>query len=450
MIAFFIISAVVLVIFAGLLAAADAALAVTSRADLFDLAATSRSRLSLLAVGNDVTSHIIAITFMRVIAETLAAVLVTLALVTAVEPWWLTLLLATLIMTLASFVLVGSSPRSVGREHSRTVLRFSTPAIRGIRVALGPIPAALVAVGNRVTPGRPKTSTFSSEEQLLSMVDEATELDVLEEEDRELIHSIFEFSETVVREIMIPRTDMVTIDGDETIGAAMQQFLTRGKSRLPVIGTDIDDVLGIIYLRDVARLRFERPAAADDLPLQELVRPAIFVPESQKADSLLRQMQVDSNHLAMVVDEYGGIAGLVTMEDLIEELVGDISDEYDREVVEVEELPDGRYRVSARLPVDELGELFNIDLDDDDVDSVGGLLTKALGRLPDQGSKATWSGLTLTAERTEGRRNRLSTVLVERGQALIDAQIAFGNADTLLAFSRRDSTTQNNGDNRDD
>ncbi|TPX00638.1 CBS domain-containing protein, partial [Schumannella luteola] len=157
----------------------------------------------------------------------------------------------------------------------------------------------------------------------------------------------------------------------------------------------------------------------------ELARPATFVPESKKADDTLRQMQRESTHLALVVDEYGGIAGLVTLEDLIEELVGDISDEYDREVAEFVQLSDGVFRVSARLPTDELGDLFGIELDDDDVDSVGGLLTKTLGRLPVTGSTVTVSGLVLTAERTEGRRKRLSTVIVERDAALVEAEDAF-------------------------
>jgi CBS domain containing-hemolysin-like protein len=292
-------------------------------------------------------------------------------------------------------------------------------------VFLGPIAAALVAVSNRVTPGRPKTASFSSEEQLLSMVDEATELDVLEEDDRELIHSIFEFNDTVVREVMIPRTDMVTIDGTDSIGTAMGLFLSRGVSRMPVSGSDVDEVLGIIYLRDVARLSYEQPAGYEALTVADLVRPALFVPESKKVDDLLRQMQLESNHLAMVVDEYGGIAGLVTLEDIIEELVGEISDEYDHEVVEIEDLGNGRYRVSARLPIDELGELFAIDLDEDDVDSVGGLLAKALGRLPHPGAVARYSGLILTGDRTEGRRKRISTVVVERDQALSAAQAAF-------------------------
>jgi CBS domain containing-hemolysin-like protein len=425
MIGIFISVAVVLVVFGALLAAADSALTVLSRTDLVDLASHSRSRSSLIAISNDPGAHINALNFMRIVAETTAAVLVTLSFAYSIDQLWLTLLLSALIMTAVSFVLVGSSPRSVGRAHARPIIRFSAPIVRATRLILGPIADALVALGNRVTPGRPRTATFSSEEQLLSMVDEATELEVLEEDDRELIHSIFEFNDTVVREVMVPRTDMVTIDGDATMSAAMGLFLGKGVSRVPVIGEDVDEVLGVLYLRDVARLVYEQTLDAGTLTAAELVRPALFVPESKKADSLLRQMQLESNHLAMVVDEYGGIAGLVTLEDLIEELVGDISDEYDREVAEVQEISEGSYRVSARLPIDELGDLFGLDLEDDDVDSVGGLLTKVLGRLPVAGSRSIYSGLILTAERTEGRRKRLSTVLVERDQALIDAQAAF-------------------------
>ena len=425
MIPLFISAAVLLVVLGGLLAAADAALSVVSRTDLVEMALSSRSRTSLLAISNDVGTHLNAINFMRVVSETTAAVLVSLTFAYAFGEWWLALLFSALIMTAVSFVLVGSSPRSVGRAHSRGILVFSAPVVRGVRIALGPIANALVAIGNRVTPGRPKTATFSSEEQLLSMVDEATELDVLEEDDRELIHSIFEFNDTVVREVMIPRTDMVTIERDDTIAAAMSLFLSKGVSRIPVIGDDVDEVLGVLYLRDVARLSFEKPKAVSTTTAVDLARPALFVPESQKADDLLRVMQLESNHLAMVVDEYGGIAGLATLEDLIEELVGDISDEYDSAPDEYEELDDGSYRVSARLPIDALGDLFGIELDDEDVDSVGGLLTKAVGRLPVIGSTATVSGLILRAERTEGRRKQLVTVIVERDQSLIDVQAAF-------------------------
>src|SRR4051794_6619877 len=365
---------------------------------------------------------------MRVVSETTAAVLVTLAFASLFRPdqWWLVLLCSALVMTATSFVLGGSSPRPAGRAHARGVIVVAAPVLRFIRVLLGPIADLLVALGNRVTPGRRAAAvSFSSEEQLLSMVDEATELDVLEEDDRELIHSIFEFNDTVVREVMVPRTDMITVDDDTGVSVAMSQFLKTGVSRMPVIGKDADEVFGILYLRDVARLTHERPQQAAATTVKKLARPALFVPESKKADETLRQMQLESNHLAMVVDEYGGIAGLVTLEDLIEELVGDISDEYDRAVAEVKELGDGRFRVSARLPVDELGDLFGLELDDDDVDSVGGLLTKILGRLPEAGSVAAISGLILTADRTEGRRKRLVTVLVERDESLIQAQDAF-------------------------
>ncbi|GAA1835465.1 hemolysin family protein [Agromyces salentinus] len=422
-------AALVLVAFGGLMAAVDSALAATSRADVTDLAAGSRARRSLLAIADDTGAHVNAVNFVRIIAETTAAVLVTLAFVSFLDNVWWVLLWSALIMTAVSFVLVGASPRSVGRAHAPTVLRATAPVVHFLRVLLGPLANALVALGNRVTPGRIRFAGVSSEEQLLSMVDEATELDVLEEGDRELIHSIFEFNDTVAREVMIPRTDMVTIDSTAHLAQAMALFLNAGYSRIPVIEQDADDVAGILYLRDLARLGFERPLDAGELTVGELVRPAVFVPDSMKADALLRQMQLDKNHLAMVVDEYGGIAGLVTLEDVIEELVGDISDEYDREAVQVEDLGGGRFRVSARLPVDELGEVFGLELEDEDVDSAGGLLAKGLGRLAQPGERATVSGLILEAERTEGRRKRISTILVERDQALIDAQTAFEPGD---------------------
>ncbi|MFD4421560.1 hemolysin family protein [Agromyces sp. NPDC058484] len=426
----FIGAAFVLVAFGGLMAAVDAAIGVTSRADVTELALGSRARRSLLAIADDTGAHVNAVNFMRIIAETTAAVLVTLAFASFLDNVWLVLLYAALIMTAVSFVLVGASPRSVGHANAETVLRLAAPLVHFLRVLLGPLANALVALGNRVTPGRIRFAGVASEEQLLSMVDEATELDVLEEGDRELIHSIFEFSDTVVREVMVPRTDMITIDATAHLPQAMALFLKAGYSRIPVIEHDADDVTGILYLRDLARLSFEQPLGAERLTVGELVRPAVFVPESMKADALLRQMQLESNHLAMVVDEYGGVAGLVTLEDLIEELVGDISDEYDREAAHVEDLGDGRFRVNARLPVDELGELFGLDLEDEDVDSAGGLLAKELGHLPLPGEQVTVSGLILEAERTEGRRKRISTILVERDQALIDVQSAFDTGET--------------------
>ncbi|WP_411722288.1 hemolysin family protein [Mycetocola sp.] len=417
--------ALLLVAFGGLMAAADAAISVTSRAVMAELADSSRKPAYLRAIADDPGAHLNAINFIRVLAETTAAVLVTLAFAFTIDEPWLVLLYSALIMTAVSFVLVGASPRSFGRTHAEPLLRIAAPVIRTVRVLLGPLANALVAFGNRVTPGVAREASFSSEEQLLNMVDEATELDVLEEDDRELIHSIFEFNETVVREVMVPRTDMVTVDANVSVQQAMSLFLRTGVSRIPVTDGEVDEVSGVLYLKDVVRLSHEGDAAANSVSVRVLARPALFVPESKKADSLLQQMQLESNHLAMVVDEYGGIAGLVTLEDLLEELVGDISDEYDTDAPDVEKLSDEEYRVSARLPVDELGELFDLEMDDDDVDTVGGLLTKVLGRLPIAGSVAETDGLRLTAERTEGRRKRVSTVIVTRTAALRDVQRSY-------------------------
>jgi len=421
----FFLVALLLVGIGGLLASLDAALGVVSRIELVDIAGTRKHPKRLHAVAADVGAHVNALNFLRIVAETIAAVLVTIGFATIIDEWWWVLLISAGIMIGVSFILVGSSPRSVGRAHPRAMIGTFDGLIRAVRVITGPLADALVALGNRVTPGRPSSASFSSEEQLLSMVDEATELDVLEEEDRELIHSIFEFNDTIVREVMVPRTDMVVLEQGTTVADAMALFLRTGLSRAPLVGEDADEVLGVVYLRDAARLTVERPAEAATAIVDGIARPALFLPESKKADDALRALQLASNHLALVVDEYGGIAGLVTMEDLIEELVGDISDEYDRETPDSEQLDDHRFRVSARMPIDELGDLFGLELDDDDVDTVGGLLAKHLGRLPVRGSTVSVDGLHLTAERVEGRGKQVVTVIVEADQALLDARIAF-------------------------
>lgn len=362
------------------------------------------------------------------LAETAAAVLVTIALVMVFDTWWVALIVAAAIMTAVSFVLVGSSPRSVGRAHAERLIGSTGGIVHGIRIVLGPLAGLLVTIGDRVTPGRGRSaSTVSSEEQLLSLVDEATESNVLEQDDRELIHSVFEFSDTLIREVMVPRTDMLTVDGSDTLAAGMEQFLASGVSRMPVTGKDSDDVLGVLYLRDVSRALYERPGSGSQR-VTTILRPAEFVPESKAADDTLRHMQVAKNHLVLVVDEYGGVAGLVTMEDLIEELVGDISDEYDRAVVDRVEIEPGTWRISARLPIDELGDLFGIELDDDDVDTAGGLLTKELGHLAISGDTVTVSGLVLTADRVEGKRRHLITVLAERTPELAGVEDAFDDA----------------------
>ena len=250
-----------------------------------------------------------------------------------------------------------------------------------------------------------------------------------EEFEQELLDSVEEFGETIVREIMIPRIDMATVPADYSLSKSMSVFLSRGYSRLPVVGKNIDDINGILYLKDVARILHESPKKMDTTLASEIARPVILVPESKPVDDLLREMQLSSTHIAVIVDEYGGVAGLATMEDVIEEIVGEISDEYDKELPDVEDLGDGRFRVNASYSLAELGELLGLELEDEDVDSVGGLFAKELGRLPGREDSVSVSGLTISADRIEGRRKRLITVILKRDRKLADAQSVFEQLD---------------------
>jgi CBS domain containing-hemolysin-like protein len=250
-----------------------------------------------------------------------------------------------------------------------------------------------------------------------------------EEFEQELLDSVEEFGETIVREIMVPRIDMATVPADAPLSKSMSVFLSRGYSRLPVVGKNIDDISGILYLKDVARILHEAPKRMESTLASEIARPVIFIPESKPVDDLLREMQLSSTHIAVIVDEYGGVAGLATMEDVIEEIVGEISDEYDKELPDVDDLGDGRFRVNASYSLAELGELLDLELEDEDVDSIGGLFAKELGRLPGRGDEASVSGLVISADRIEGRRKRLITVVLKKDESLADAQSAFEKLD---------------------
>jgi CBS domain containing-hemolysin-like protein len=229
-----------------------------------------------------------------------------------------------------------------------------------------------------------------------------------------MIHSVFELGDTIVREVMVPRTDVVFIERSKTLRQAMSLALRSGFSRIPVIGEGFDDVLGVVYLKDLVRRTYVHRDGESVEKVDSIMRPAVFVPESKPVDELLREMQAQQTHVAIVVDEYGGTAGIVTIEDVLEEIVGEIADEYDVEAPLVDELDDGSLRVSTRLHLDELSELLDIELEDDDVDTVGGLLAKHLGRVPIPGAQVWLHGVELTAESAHGRRNRIGTVLVRR------------------------------------
>ncbi|WCM54810.1 hemolysin family protein [Microbacterium sp. EF45047] len=411
--AFLLAAAVLLVAFGGLMAAVDAAFSVSSRSDLEEMADQGRNADALRRIAADPDTHVNAVAFMRVFAETTAAVLVTVAFVFLLPNIWWAMLATAVLMTGITFVLVGASPRSFGRLHADGMLRTWAPVVRGVRILLGPLASALVAAGRRVTPGTGRSS-FASEEQLLSMVDEAASNDLIEEDDRDLIHSVFDFTDQFVRAVMVPRTEMLTVDAEATTTDAMELFLRSGVSRMPVVDDEADDVVGVLYLKDLVQFAYRDESAWRGAPVRPIARPATFVPESMRAETLLQQMKRDAVHVCLVIDEHGGISGLVTLEDLIEELVGDISDEYDRGPAEVVDLGDGRYRVSSRLSLEDVGDLFGLELEDDDVDSIGGLLGKALGQIPQPGATATIGGLVLTGGASRGRGRGIATVFVER------------------------------------
>ncbi|MCB7135413.1 hemolysin family protein [Cellulosimicrobium marinum] len=364
-----------------------------------------RRALALLA---DPAATARSVGFVRVVAEIVAITCLTLLVAAWLEPWWQILLVALALSVVVGLVVVRVSPRSLGRRHAVRVL-----------LALAGLMTAVVGATRWLTRLAPAPDAGAHERELQDMVDRVNESRVIEEEERELIRSVFELGSTLTREVMVPRTDMVTTSRDVPLRKVLSLFLRSGFSRVPVTGVSADDLVGVAYFKDVVRVL--QGATDPDLPVGGVARPAVFVPESKPVDDLLREMQASMSHIAMVVDEYGGIAGLVTIEDALEEIVGELTDEHDRPEPEVEDVGDGRLRVPARLGVDELGELFDLDLDDDDVDTAGGLLAKALGKVPLPGSSAQVHGLRLEADRVQGRRKQLATLLVGRAAAEDDA-----------------------------
>ena len=409
------IAAFAAIVVAFVMAAAESSQSRLSRHRAAELVEEGHRGASALAIiVADSAPYLSAAAFVRVLAESAAAVLITLTVVSWVNDFWPALLISIGVMAVVSFVLVGVSPRTLGRQHSEGVSLLTAPILVLVARVLGPVARLLVTLGNAVTPGRGfRDGPFDSEAELRDLVDMAEEALLIEAGERQMIHSVFELGDTVVREVMVPRTDMVTMDQDKTLRQAMSLFLRSGFSRIPVVGDGPDDVLGLLYFKDVAR-RVYADAAAAALPAHHQMRPAKYVPESKPIDDLLREMQLDQNHFAVVIDEYGGTAGLVTIEDILEEIVGEIDDEFDREGPGVEELEDGSTRVPAAMHIDDLAELFDVTIEEDEVDTVGGLLAKTNGLVPILGSHCEVAGLSLTAERMAGRRHRIATVVVRR------------------------------------
>lgn len=412
-IALLVVAVIAMIVVKGFLVAAETAIASLSHTDMEELADEGgRGAKAVRNIAKTPDAHVSALSFLRVLLTTASVVLVTLLLSQKIDEPWIVFLVAASIMLVVAFIVTGASPRSLAHARPKQVLRSTAWIARAARVSIGFLADLLVLMGNRVTPTTAGRSTgVTSEEQLLSMVDEATEYDVLDEGDRELIHSVFEFTDTLVREAMVARTDMVTVDGDSSVREALDAFLEHGISRAPVVGKDSDDIRGVLYLKDLTQWYIDHPLDSQRVTVAALTRPAMFVPETVTAGTLLTRMRAETNHFAMVVDEYGGIAGLITLEDVIEELVGEINDEFDREDDEATDLGSGLYRVPSRMATDDVGELFDLEIRYEDVDSIGGLLSKTLGKVLQRGDHAVVDGLDLSAERV-GRRGRVTTLLV--------------------------------------
>ena len=320
-------------------------------------------------------------------------------------------------MTIASFVVVGVGPRTIGRQNAYPIALASALPLQAISVLLAPISRLLILLGNALTPGRGfRNGPFASEIELREVVDLAQQRGVVADDERKMIQSVFELGDTPAREIMVPRTEMVWIESDKSAAQATSLAVRSGHSRIPVIGDNVDDIVGVVYLKDLVRRTYYSASAARDITVAEVMRPAVFVPDSKALDELLKEMQRDRIHMALLVDEYGATAGLVTIEDVLEEIVGEIADEYDTdEVAPVEDLGDKVFRVSARLPIEDVGELYGIEFNGDlDVDTIGGLVALELGRVPLPGAEVVWHGLRLRAEGDPDHRGRvrIGTVLV--------------------------------------
>lgn len=415
-----VISVTFLLLFAGFLAGSEAAINSISRIYVEELQEkSSRKAAWVRKVLAEPARYLNVILFVRKAAELSATVLVAEELIKNSSSIPLAITSAVLIMLTLSYVVVGVGPRTLGKQRAVSWIFPASIVAVVLSKVLGPITSLLITIGNALTPGKGfKSGPFANEAELRDLVDQAHERGLVEESEHEMIHSVFELGDTLIRELMVPRTEMVWIEGSKNLRQGLSLALRSGFTRIPVIGESVDNIIGIAYVKDLAKRVHEfRDSETQELVANHL-RPATFVPETKTASELLKEMQRDQIHLAIVVDEYGGTAGLITIEDIIEEIVGEIADEYDDEFAEIEWLePSKKARVSARLHLEDLADYLEIELNEEekeDVDTVGGYMAKILGRVPIPGSEIKLHDWQITAERPVGRRHRIGSVLVER------------------------------------
>ncbi len=408
------------VVVAAVLACVEVALSRISRVAVDELVSDDRSGARRLqALLRDGPRAVNLLLLLRVVCEIAAASLVTSYTLDRLDgPSGI--VMAVVVMSVVSYVLIGVAPRTIGRQQAQAVALLSAGPVALLTKVFGSLPSLLILVGNAVTPGKGyREGPFATEAELRDLVERAQQGGVVEQSERDMIEGVFDLGDTIVREVMVPRTDIVLIERGKTVRQGLNLLLRSGFSRIPVVGDNHDDVLGVVYLKDLVKK--ERTEGGGAVKVEELMRVPVFVPESKPVDELLREMQSELGHIAIVVDEYGGTAGLVTLEDIVEEVVGEITDEYDREAPAVEHLNDGSCRITSRLPIEDLEQLYGVQLPHEDVDTVGGLMASLLGRVPIPGATVTVDGIVLVAESAKGRRNRIGTVLVRRADEQTEA-----------------------------
>ncbi|MHB0976274.1 MAG: hemolysin family protein [Candidatus Aquicultorales bacterium] len=315
----------------------------------------------------------------------------------------------------AFFVLIFGqiTPKTYAAQHAERIALQVAPRLHFLSILVSPFVRLFIGISNVISAvmgiERIKEIPFTSEEEIKALVSMAEEEEIIEEEEKELIHSIFEFGDTVVREVMVPRTDMVAIEANAPIEELMHLFVHEGHSRVPVFEENVDNVVGLAYARDVL---VQLAQGRKDINVKDILRSAFFVPESKHVNELLRELQQKHQHMAIVVDEYGGTAGLVTLEDILEELVGEIFDEYDLVETMVERIDEDTIRVDSRLSIDQVNELLKVNLAQEEVESIGGFVVAVLGRIPAPGDQVEHENLIFSVEDVDARR--IGKVLISK------------------------------------
>ena len=424
--------AIALIVASGLLIAAETAMTRVSKTRIDELRKEGngnekRAEL-LLGVLQDRARYVNVLFLLSTIATITSITLISYVAVRALtsgDGWstWIALVVVIVALVVVAYIGLGVAPRTLGRQHAERIALIAARPTRFLATILGPITTLLIVIGNALTPGKGfREGPFDTAAELRERVDLAGADDLIEDAERKMIHSVFDLGDTFAREVMVPRTEMVFIERNKSLRQAISLSLRSGFSRIPVIGENADDIVGVIYLKDMVRRTFEHHEAEREDAVDSLMRATSFVPDSKPADELLKDMQAARVHVAIVVDEYGGTAGLVTIEDILEEIVGEIADEYDTAAPEVTQLDDDRYRVLSRMNLDDFAELtqMEINAEDEGVDTVLGFMAKRLGRVPIPGAEVVENGWSLVAERGAGRRNRIGAVLATRIATLDD------------------------------